>query len=248
MCTVLLRYAPDARWPLLLGAVRDEFVTRAWDPPGRHWSGAAGDLVGGRDSTAGGTWLAVRRDSPAVAAVLNGVLLPAPDADARPSRGGLALAVLAGEPLPDPQQYDGYHLLRGTPDRVELWSWDGAALLHTTLEPGDHILVNYGLNAQREPLVPHFAPLLAAAASPDPQPGLASAPAWGDWLKLLAGDGLKPTDPRALLVRANFGGRTYGSTSACLVALGRDEVRYDFTGDPANPDWSEVKIGQCIDS
>ena len=243
MCTVLLRFAPGAPWPLLLGAVRDEFVNRAWDPPARHWSGAAQSLVGGRDATAGGTWLAVRQDPPAVAAVLNGLLLPVPDADVRPSRGGLPLAVLTGEPVPDPTLYDGYHLLRGTPDRVEVWSWDGEALLHTDLAPGDHILVNYGVNAAREPLVPHFAPLLAAAAGPDPQPGLAPEQAWGDWLKLLAGDGLKPNDPRALVVRANFGGRTYASTSACLVGLSRSAVRYDFTADPAQPEWSEVALG-----
>ena len=59
MCTVLLRFAPDARWPVLLGAIRDEFVDRPWDPPGRHWHGAWSHLLGGRDGTAGGTWLAV---------------------------------------------------------------------------------------------------------------------------------------------------------------------------------------------
>src|SRR6266536_501359 len=62
MCTVLLRFAPGSASPLRLGAVRDEFVDRAWDPPGAHW----GDrLLGGRDWTAGGTWLAVDPDRPA---------------------------------------------------------------------------------------------------------------------------------------------------------------------------------------
>src|SRR2546421_5305553 len=65
MCTVLLRFASGTPRPLLLGAVRDEFVQRAWDPPGAHW----GDrLLGGRDRTAGGTWLAVDPDRPAAAA------------------------------------------------------------------------------------------------------------------------------------------------------------------------------------
>src|SRR5947209_11609771 len=81
MCTVLLRFAPGTPRPLLLGAVRDEFVERAWDPPGAHW----GDrLLGGRDRTAGGTWLAVDPDRPAVAAVLNGVRRPPPEDGTRP--------------------------------------------------------------------------------------------------------------------------------------------------------------------
>ena len=36
-------------------------------------------------------------------------------------------------------------------------------------------------------------------------------------------------------------GRTYASTSASLVALSADGVRYDFTADPADPDaWRAV--------
>jgi uncharacterized protein with NRDE domain len=89
VCTVLLRLAPDQRWPLLLAAVRDEFLERAWDPPGRHWPASAPDLIGGRDRSGHGTWLAVRPTRPAVSALLNGVRLPPPDFGARPTRGGL---------------------------------------------------------------------------------------------------------------------------------------------------------------
>jgi uncharacterized protein with NRDE domain len=91
VCTVLLRLAPDQPWPLLLAAVRDEFLERAWDPPGRHWPASAADLIGGRDRTGHGTWLAVRPgpapDKPAVAALLNGRRLPPPAHGARPTRG-----------------------------------------------------------------------------------------------------------------------------------------------------------------
>ena len=66
MCTVLLRLAPGGELPVLLGAVRDEFVERPWDGPGRHWSGEAAHLIGGRDRLAGGTWLAVDPEGRAV--------------------------------------------------------------------------------------------------------------------------------------------------------------------------------------
>ncbi|MFC7481156.1 NRDE family protein [Luedemannella flava] len=88
MCTVLLRLDPAAAWPLLLLAVRDEYLGRPWDRPGRHWPALGGRLVGGRDSVSGGTWLAVDPAAPAVAAVLNGDRLPVPAAGARPTRGG----------------------------------------------------------------------------------------------------------------------------------------------------------------
>jgi hypothetical protein len=236
MCTVLLRFRPDAAWPLLVAAVRDEFLERPWDPPGRHWGP---DLVGGRDRTAGGTWLAVRPERPAVAALLNGVRLPAPASGTRPSRGGLPLAALRGELPADLTPYDGFHLLLGTRSSLIVWSWDGVEVVRRELDPGDHILVNLGVDAADDPLVPHFAPLLAALDDP-PLAGADTAAAWGDWVSLLAGDGLAPDDPRALLVRREFEGRLYGSGSASLVAIGADVVRYDFTPTPMTPQWIQI--------
>jgi hypothetical protein len=233
MCTVLLRFDPDAAWPLVLAAVRDEFLDRPWDPPAAHWPEDP-SLLGGRDRTAGGTWLAVRRDPsrPAVAALLNGVRLPVrPD---RPTRGTLPLAALRDEVPSSFAGYDGFHLLLGTPTGVRVWSWDGERLDHTALAPGDHIVVNLGVDAPEDPLVPRFQPLLAGAAAP-PLPD-----SWGDWLKLLEGDGLDPADDAALLVRRSIEDRTYGSSSACLVALGATGVRYDFTATPMTPQWTRV--------
>jgi hypothetical protein len=240
---VLLRFAPGARWPVLLGAVRDEFVERPWQSPGRHWDGPAAGLVGGVDRVAGGTWLAVDPAAPAIAAVLNGPPRGFPPDRVRPSRGGLPLAALTGAALPDPSEYDSFHLLRATLDRIEVWSWDGVAHRQQRLEPGDHILVNAGVDVPDHPLVDHFRPLLRSASEPDPRPGLPPERAWQGWLGLLAGDGLDPADPRALIVRREFDGRTYGSGSAGLLAIGPGTVRFDFTATPGPAaTWSEVPL------
>ncbi len=247
MCTVLLRFAPDAPWPVLLAAVRDEFADRPWDPPAAHWGEGCAHLLGGRDRAAGGTWLAVDPSPtrPAVAAVLNGRRLPPlADGTARPTRGTLALetltsaASLSSDALAD---YDGFHLVRATLTEVEVWSWDTEALSHRVLDPGDHLAVNLGVDTAEDPLVPHFRPLLAATPSPPLRPGAFTHEAWGEWTVLLQGDGLDPTDPRALLVHREIEGRTYRSTSASLVALSSDAVRYDFTAQPTDPGaWREV--------
>ena len=244
MCTVLLRFQPDTDWPLLLAAVRDEYLLRPWDLPAAHWPDSPG-LVGGRDRTAGGTWLAVRPDGPAVAALLNGVPLRSASSErpARPSRGGLPLAALTGE-LPTTAQlrtYDTFHLLLGTRDRLRLWSWDGTDLTSADLAPGDHIVVNLGLDTMDDPLVPHFAPLLSACPTP-PLAGTDTATAWDGWVDLLRGDGLAPDDPRALIERREVAGHTYGSTSASLIALGRETLRYDFTATPESPSWAPVAV------
>lgn len=245
MCTVLLRLDPGAAWPVLLAAVRDEFVERAWDPPAGHWDGAWGSFVGGRDRAAGGTWLAVDPSAarPAVAAVLNGGRRdPLPDGATRPTRGHLALRALAGDGVPsgaELEAYDFFHLLLATPERQELWSWVGAELRHRVLEPGHHVVVNGGLDSPRDPLVHHVTPRLAAVPEPDPGAG-----DWGGWRDLLAGDGLPGDDPRALLVDRVIEGHAYGSTSAALVGLATDGcLRYDFTATPADPgSWRPVPL------
>lgn len=242
MCTVLLRFAPGTRWPVLVGAVRDEFFERAWSPPAAHWP-AFPHLLGGLDLVSGGTWLAVDPDPrrPALAALLNGPPLPPADS-ARPTRGGLPPHILTHPgPPADLTGYDTFHLVRATIDGVEAWSWDGRSLRHRPIGPGDHIIVNAGVDAEEDPLVPFVRPVLAAARTPDPRPGRPTAEAWGDWIGLLDGGGLDPTDPRALLIRHERAGKVYGSTSVSLVALGSAGVRYDFTAAPGRAaTWQEI--------
>ena len=234
MCTVLLRLRREGPWPVLLGAIRDEFVERAWDPPAAHWPDSFPGLLGGRDQKAGGTWLAVDPDGRAVAALLNaGKREESEDQAPRPTRGTLALRILTDAGLPaDVSRYDRFHLLRATLDRSELWSWDGDDLAHRVLEPGDHIIVNAGLDTDDDPLVPHFAPLLAALPSD-----------LGAWRGLLAGDDLDPGDERALVVRKELEGHLYGTTSGSLLALSPTEVLYDFTATPEDAgSWAPVAL------
>lgn len=245
MCTVLLRLQPGERWPVLVGAVRDEFVARPWDAPAAHWDGTWASIVGGRDRSAGGTWLAVDPGRPALAALLNGPRRPAlPEGD-RPTRGTLALEVLASGRVPDGADivdYDAFHLLLATPSGATVWSWDGERRVERALDAGDHLLVNLGVDARQDPLVDHFRPLLAD--TPDPAFAVdGPLGGWDPWMTLLAGDGLDPEDPRAILISRDVEGRRYGSTSATLVALGQADVRYAFNPVPTDRrTWTEVPL------
>ncbi len=91
MCTVVLLRRPDAAWPLLLAANRDELKSRPWRPPARHWPDRA-DVVAGLDELGGGSWLGVN-DHGVVAAVLNRVGSLGP-AEGKRSRGELVLEAL----------------------------------------------------------------------------------------------------------------------------------------------------------
>jgi hypothetical protein len=261
MCTAILSIEPDA--PVLLAGIRDEFVGRAWQSPGRHWPDYPG-LIGGRDLLAGGTWLAVAPSARRVACVLNGRGVMAP-AGSRRTRGVLPLQAAAEGKLAPAglADFDPFHLLTAEPGRVALASWDGENLVEQELAGGLHAVVNSGLGSDllaaeapgsgdgritgREhelARVAHFLPRFRAAARPAPRPGSPVLQAWGEWLPLLNGDGITRDDPRALIVRHDLGGgRIWGTTSISLIALSPDEVRYDFTGTPGDPAaWYPVPV------
>ncbi|MEO3784331.1 NRDE family protein [Actinocorallia sp. B10E7] len=258
MCTCLLSFDPSSPIPVLLVGVRDEYADRAWDPPAAHWPDRPA-LLGGRDRLAGGTWLAVNPSLPRAACVLNGCGVDAPPRD-RLSRGDLPLRAASDGRLGglDHSRLDPFHLVCAEPDRVRLWTWTGRDLTERTLEPGVHLVVNTGLDdtCPGPTAIPqsaldgirarlaHFRPRLEAAARPEPEDG-DPAGAWGDWLPLAEGDGLDPSDPRALLHRhVTAEDRVFATTSVSLVALGPRTVRYDFSGRPGDPSaWTTVLPG-----
>jgi Transport and Golgi organisation 2 len=97
--------------------------------------------------------------------------------------------------------------------------------------------------------IAYFLRRFRAAARP-PGTGESISDAWGAWLPLVDGDGLRRGDSRALIVRRDLGhGRTWGTTSISLVALSAEVLRYDFTGAPGDPAaWRPVPVAgvhQC---
>ena len=70
------------------------------------------------------------------------------------------------------------------------------------------------------------------------------AAAWGEWLPLIDGDGIRADDERALIVRRDLGGgRIWGTTSVSLAAATGAGLRYDFTASPGDPAaWFPVRL------
>ena len=266
MCTAIVGLGPDGT--VLLAGIRDEFLQRAWQPPARHWPDRPA-LIGGLDLQAGGTWLAVDPATPRVACILNGRGHPAPPG-VRQSRGELPLRAAARERLvpapsastprpPDPfdpsglTAFDPFLLVVAAPGQADVLNWDGDRFTRRTLDPGLHLLVNSGLAGDLRPdageheteRIRHFQARLAAVPFPRPKPGATVDAAWAPWLPLLNGDGLRTDDPRALIVRRDFGdGRIWGTTSVSLVAFTPEGLRYDFTARPGDPEaWHPVPLG-----
>jgi hypothetical protein len=219
MCTLVVLRRPGHRWPVLIGANRDEMIDRPSKPPGRHWPDRP-ELVAGRDILAGGSWLGIN-DWGVAAAVLNrhGSLGPALD---RRSRGELVLEALdhadaaaAARALADldPEAYrtfnliiadesDGFWVRHAGGPRVEIKRLKEGLSMIAAGDVDD-------LTSRRLELA-----LPAFRAWPTPEP---DDDDWSGWETLLGSTRAPPNEPATAAMRFRTDG--YGTLSSALIAL-----------------------------
>lgn len=213
MCTVILLRHAGADWPLLLAANRDERLDRPWLPPAEHWPG----IIGGRDTLAGGTWMAMNRHG-VVAAVLNraGSLGPDP---ARRSRGELPLLALGETSAAaaaarvaglDAGLWRPFNLVLA--DAASAWFVAGYGAGRpeaTALPEGFSMITAHPPNDLTSPRTARHLPRFRAAVPPTP-------PDWGAWPALLSNSA--GTTAESLNVPP-IGG--FGTLCSSLLGLGR---------------------------
>jgi Transport and Golgi organisation 2 len=245
MCTLIVSRDPGGRRPALLASTRDEFRARAWDQPAEWWPADYPGVVGGRDRESGGTWLAVNARERRVAVILNRMEPTAlSDREAR-SRGGLPLAAAGGGAeaveAQDLALVRPFNLALIEPHEASWWRYDGARLTRHELPPGLHILTAADLDDMSNPRQRYWLPQFEAAPAPAPGSADRAPTGWGSWPQLLADVDRPYDDPRALNVRHGGARGIFGTVSAALLAIGRDEVRFEFCpGPPDRAEWESV--------
>jgi hypothetical protein len=226
MCTVVVLRRPDHRWPLILGANRDEMAGRPWRPPGRHWAERA-DVVAGYDELAGGTWLGLN-DTGVIAGILNRQGSLGPDPRLR-SRGELPLEALdyadavdavAALSRLDGRSWRSFNMVIAD-NRDAFWikslgpDGDGNVIVGE-IPDGLHMLTALDLDDMKSGRIAAFLPRFRSARPPDPDTG-----EWGDWERLLAArepgagrdeDGRE----RSMCIVTETG---FGTLSSSLIAL-----------------------------
>jgi uncharacterized protein with NRDE domain len=215
MCTVVTRWT--AGEPVRILAIRDEFVSRDFDPPGAWWPDQP-SVIGGRDRRAGGSWCVSDVTTGVTALVLNRIERHV----GTPSRGVLPLAaVAAGTHWPDDldhRQMASFTLVLAAPDGVTAWSWDATELTRHDLEPGTHVFTSRGVDAG------------------DEKAGrLAKEFAEQDWLDVVTER--PPADDRtALIVRHEFETDAYATVFGQLITAVPDELRIVHSRSPWEAD------------
>jgi uncharacterized protein with NRDE domain len=198
MCTVVTLIRPGQ---VLLAANRDERIDRPWDPPAEYWPG----ILGGRDRTAGGTWMALNKAG-VVATVLNrpGELGPAAG---KRSRGELPLLALAHDTAGaaaeaiaalDSGEWRGFNVVIA--DASGGFFLRGVGQGHPQLERlpnGVSMVTAYDPNDLDSPRTARHLPRFLAV-DPDPAD-------WSPWLAILADRSGTPAQQINVVPRGGFG-------------------------------------------
>jgi uncharacterized protein with NRDE domain len=158
MCTIIVLHRLHPRYPLVVGANRDEFYARPATPP--RVLSERPRVIGGTDEERGGTWMGVTADTGLFVGITNQRSATPPRPELR-SRGHLALDALRSgsasgaldllESL-DARQYNDFNLIFGDPDRlfVAYGRSDRERVELVQLEPGLTVLANDRVGS------PHF--------------------------------------------------------------------------------------------
>jgi hypothetical protein len=239
MCSIILLRRPRHRWPMLIGANRDEMLDRPWQAPARHWPEHPG-VTAGRDALGGGTWLGMNQAGVMVA-VLNrtGSLGPAPG---KRSRGDLPLTTLeAGTAREaagiagrlDAAAYRPFNMVAADAEGGFFIRGLGAGRPDVIpLRPGVTMITAHDPNDVSAPRIARYLPQFEAAAPPDPDAG-----DWSAWRNLLA-DRSGPAGTSLNVAPHPYGAGRFGTVCSSLIALARHRQEWLFAaGSPDHVDF-----------
>ena len=220
MCTLIVAWQVFEDAPVVAAANRDEAFGRPSRPP--RVLDRDPTVVAPQDEEAGGTWIGYN-DSGLFVGVTNRWV----ELEGERSRGLLVRDTLAHESAAsarefvtgelDEHRYAGFNLLLADANEATLLEWDGA-LETTRLDPGVHVVVNRGFDANA-PKSERILPRVDVTADDPP-----SLPKW----RASAKDTLRNHD-----IGVCVHGDGYGTRSSSIVTVFEDGTgSYEFADGP----------------
>lgn len=222
MCTVIVEVPERPEDPTRILAIRDEHPERPWDPPGRWWPDTHPSVRGVRDRLAGGAWLAAD-DGSSLSVILNrgeSVAAQLPEGSpALHSRGGIVLASIEGEELPERPYTESFNLVAVKGSETTVTSWNGTELERTLLTPGMHMVAHGHVDSMDTARIAMWLPKFRELAGLDDVQ-------WRDaWIAMLTEAAtLPPEDDRSILRDNTPHGIPTKSLIVCMAAVGAHGV------------------------
>jgi len=218
MCTLIILYRPNDKWPLLVGGNRDEMVNRPWLEPANHWSNK---ICAGKDILAGGTWFGINNQG-MVASVLNRINSLGNDKNKK-SRGIIPIDILNKNNIEEAinyvknintQNFKSFNLFFGNNQKV-FWAkgTNNNKIILNNITPGMHFLDSYDLNSLKSPKFNYNLKLFKNLKTPNPDKN-----SWISWKKFFLNDQHSNDQPlSAINIKNNK--NNYGTLCTNFVAL-----------------------------
>jgi uncharacterized protein with NRDE domain len=224
MCTLLILYRPNNKWPLILAGNRDEMKNRPWLPPGKHWANYNG-IIAGKDITAGGSWLGLNNRG-LVATVLNRSNSLGPNTS-KNSRGNLIIDILKNETLDsalsyikflDNTKWKPFNLFIAN-NKKAYWikSTEKDKISINIIPEGRHFLDSYDLNSNQSERYLNNKNKFESLNDPNPE-----KPEWDEWINFLANKSYPKDKPLAAMNITDKFKKNYGTLSSSIIALPAD--------------------------
>tara|TARA_B100000686_G_scaffold275151_1_gene293549 strand:+ start:119 stop:862 length:744 start_codon:yes stop_codon:yes gene_type:complete len=217
MCTLLVLFRPNNKWPLIIGGNRDEMLDRNWLPPNNHWGN---NIIGGKDEVAGGTWLGLNKYG-IVATILNRPNSLGFD-ERKKSRGNLIIDVLKKNNINDiidylsnvnPTNWKPFNLFIAN-NKKALWvkNDNSKKFKVNIIKPGQHFMDSYDMNSLKSQRYLYNFKNFKKLEPPVPEKNL-----WTSWKKFLSNKNFPNDNPLAAVNIINK--NNYGTLCTNFIAL-----------------------------
>ncbi|GHU06075.1 hypothetical protein FACS1894205_6940 [Alphaproteobacteria bacterium] len=246
MCTFILLRRPDAPWPVLIAANRDEMADRAALAPGRHWPDRP-NVTAGYDELAHGSWMGIN-DEGVVAAILNRAGTLGPEKGKR-SRGELVLEALdcadaacAADALShlSATAYRPFNMIVAD-NRDAFWlKNDGSAVRRLRLGYGLSMVAANDVNDDKDQRIRNFRDSFIQLAPPEEK-----RLDWTGWKKVLASPSPAGNALDGMCFRLKSGFQTRSASLAALPSRERPNEKpiWLFSETPPDqPCWTPVSL------
>jgi uncharacterized protein with NRDE domain len=234
MCTLLILFRPDHKWPLIIAGNRDEILERKWEKPFCHWPKYP-SVLAGKDLLGGGTWLGINKYG-MVATVLNRTNSIGPSQN-KNTRGVLPLKILKHDNIRSAideissincKNWKSFNLFFGD-NKNAYWAKNTGKneIIITKINKGKHFLDSYDLDSFRSPKLKYNYKDFCESTDPDP-----SIDDWKSWKKILTNKRYPEGIPLAAINISKKNNKGYGTSSSSIIAIPSDKEKYNNNSKP----------------
>ncbi len=223
MCTSVILFRKDHRWPLIIGSNRDESFSRESKFPSRHWEKNYPEIIGGLDVEKNGTWIAINTHG--LIAVIHNRKLETNNRLNKNSRGHIILNLLKFDDIKlaissiehvNQSIYNGFNIILGDKSNC-YWAKHISVekkIIFNKVNEGLSVLADNDLNDLSDKKTSFY--LNKFSQSPIPNP---SNDDWLSWELLLATDKIENQKKLQEAICYSDMDNNYGTRSSSLIAV-----------------------------